>query len=61
VSLLPLSLFVFSLFAGNSDMGTQTSDVKGEIISRYKGLQVEETLEDSQRECEALESTEDKT
>lgn len=57
MNLLPLSLFVFSLFAGNNDMGIQTTDVKGEIISRYKGLQVEET-EDSHSE-ESLESAEE--
>lgn len=58
MNLLPLSLFVFSLFAGNNDMGIQTTDVKGEIISRYKGLQVEETLEDSHsEESESAEET----
>lgn len=57
MNLLPLSLFVFSLLAGNSDMGDQTSDVKGEIISRYKDLQIEET----QHEVEPVETEEDLT
>jgi len=57
VNLLPLSLFVFSLLAGNSDMGDQTSDVKGEIISHYKDLQIEET----QYEVEPVETEEDLT
>jgi hypothetical protein len=55
MNLLPLSLFVFSLLAGNGDMGDQTSDVKGEIISRYKDLQVEEM----DHEEESIESEED--
>ena len=42
MNLLPLTTFIFSLLAGNMDMGKATSDVKGEIINRYKGLQVEE-------------------
>lgn len=43
MNLLPLTTFIFSLLAGNMDMGKATSDVKGEIINRYKGLQVEES------------------
>ena len=42
MNLLPLTTFIFSLLAGNMDMGKATSDVKGEIISRYKRLEVEE-------------------
>ncbi|QVL57863.1 MAG: hypothetical protein KFB93_01935 [Simkaniaceae bacterium] len=43
MNLLPLTTFIFFLLAGNMDMGKASSDVKGDIIGRYKGLQVEET------------------
>ncbi|MCB1080396.1 MAG: hypothetical protein AB7N99_06140 [Simkaniaceae bacterium] len=61
MNLLPLSLYIFSLLAGNSDMGSSVSDVKGEITRRYKSLQVEETLEETHHELEPLESAEDLT
>ena len=43
MNLLPLTTLIFSLLAGTIDMGEASSDVKGDIIGRYKGLQVEET------------------
>ena len=53
---MPLSVYVFSLLAGSTnDMGGETSDVKGEIMSRYKSLQVEEAYEDTHREVEPIE------
>ena len=58
MNLMPLSVYVFSLLAGGTDMGGQTSDVKGEIMSRYKSLQVEESYEDMHREIEPVESDE---
>ena len=42
MTLFPLVLFVFSLIGGHTEMGGKTSDVKGEIMGRYKGCQVEE-------------------
>lgn len=57
MTLLPLSTFIFSLLAGNMDMGQPSSDVKGEIVSRYKGLQIEETQE--QESEEGTESSDD--
>lgn len=60
--LLPLTTFVFSLLAGTIDMGTATSDVKGEILGRYKGLQVEEIQEKGEKSTcheEPVESSEE--
>ncbi len=55
---LPLTALIFSLIAGNIDKGGATSDVKGEIIGRYKGLQVEETQEVEGSTCHEEPSTE---
>ena len=48
MDLLPLTTFIFSLFAENMDMGKAASDVKGKIIGRYKGLQVEEPIDEAE-------------
>ena len=50
MTLLPLSTFIFSLLAGNIDMGQPSSDVKKDIVSRYKGLQIEEPQENEAEE-----------
>lgn len=57
MTLLPLSTFIFSLLSGNMDMGQPSSDVKGEVVSRYKGLQIEEVQE--QESEESTESSDD--
>lgn len=61
MNLLPLSVFIFSLFSGTHDMGGQASDVKGEIVSHYKELQVEEVFEEMHREIDPVESKEELT
>jgi hypothetical protein len=56
MTLLPLSTFIFSLLAGKADMGQPSSDRKGELVSRYKGLQIEETQEqDAEEQTESSE------
>lgn len=42
MNFFPAVLFVFSLISGSADHGDKTSDVKGEIMGRYKNCEVEE-------------------
>lgn len=52
MTLLPLSAFIFSLLAGSHDMGQPSSDVKGELVSRYKGV-IEEADQEAEETAEA--------
>ena len=54
MNLLPLSLFIFSLLAGKGNIEDQMSDEKGDVISGYENLQVEEM----QHKVESIESKE---
>ncbi|MCP5505454.1 MAG: hypothetical protein H7A38_01050 [Chlamydiales bacterium] len=52
MTLLPLSTFIFSLLAGSHDMGQPSSDVRGELVSRYKSV-IEEADQEAEETAEA--------
>lgn len=56
MTILPLSFLIFSFFGGSYDMGQRSSDVRGELVNRYKDV-----IEEDEQQAEETEQQDEKT